>query len=66
MTSEKRKPKKGSEQQRLIAERNRQIVALRADGMLIREIGDRFGLCKETVRQILWKMDRRAREACRE
>lgn len=33
-------------------ERNREILRLRRSGMKLREIGEKYGICSETVRQI--------------
>ena len=45
-------------------ERNREIVEMRKAGATYKEIGKRFGICAETVRQILWRqkiMEKRQR-----
>lgn len=47
-------------------QRNEEIYRLRYSGMLLSEIGDRFGLGKERVRQIVLQMERRHRRQNRE
>ncbi len=42
-------------------ERNRQIIEMRAAGATYRKIGQTFGICGETVRQILRREERRER-----
>lgn len=39
-------------------ERNRQITEMRAAGATYRKIGQTFGICGETVRQILRREER--------
>ena len=36
-------------------ERNRQVVEMRRAGATLKEIGQKFGICAETVRQIIWR-----------
>lgn len=43
------------------AERNREILALREQGLTLREIGNRFGIRAETVRQIIVRTERKIR-----
>lgn len=50
--------------QRQKVERNRQVVEMRRAGATLKEIGQKFGICAETVRQIIWRweyMERKGR-----
>lgn len=39
-------------------DRNFEILRLRESGMTLREIGEKYGICRETVRQICLKARR--------
>ena len=47
-------------------ERNLEICALRGQGMTLREIADRYGISKETVRQIIVRTRRKIRREMRQ
>ena len=47
-------------------ERNQEICALRDQGMTLREIADRYGVSKETVRQIIVRTRRKVRREMRQ
>ena len=50
--------------QRQKAERNREIAEMRKAGATLKEIGQKYGICAETVRQIVWRwnyMERKGR-----
>ena len=38
-------------------ERNRQVVEKRRAGATLKAIGQEFGICAETVRQIIWRWE---------
>ena len=39
-------------------ERNFEILRMRENGLTLREIGEKYGICRETVRQICMKARR--------
>jgi len=39
--------------EKLMIERNQEIIRLRADGWTLQAIGDKYGLTRERIRQIL-------------
>jgi DNA-directed RNA polymerase sigma subunit (sigma70/sigma32) len=52
-----------AERAAVIPERWRQMAKLRADGLSLQQVGDRFGLRRERVRQILEQYERHRRNA---
>lgn len=47
-------------------ERNLEICALRDQGMTLQEIANRYGISKETVRQIIVRTRRKIRQEMRQ
>lgn len=47
----------GQMPQRQKVERNRQVVEMRRAGTTLKAIGQKFGICAETVRQIIWRWE---------
>ena len=45
--------KRGRPREKLIAKRNKRIIVMRKNKLLLREIGQKFGIGRERVRQIL-------------
>jgi hypothetical protein len=46
------------------AERSREILRMRRAGMTLQEIGGRFNLSRERVRQIVWRAERTESGRC--